>query len=223
MRKKSRGNSRPKPKREDRPAPGPGPSAKAPEPELKPVVAEEAPAPEPEPEPVVAEEAPAAEPAAEPEAAPAGPLSIQDDVAAQMKVAMKARETAKLTALRGIKAALTTAMKESNAETLSDAEAVPVLRKLAKQRSESIESYKSAGADDRAASEQAELDLISQWLPQLATEETVTGWAQEVIAATGASSPAEMGKVMGMLMKDHKDEMDGKMAQQIVKNLLVGA
>eukprot|EP00968_Pinguiococcus_pyrenoidosus_P018034 scaffold1849_cov239-Pinguiococcus_pyrenoidosus.AAC.5 len=137
-----------------------------------------------------------------------------------MKEAMKAKDMPTLNTLRGIKAAFTNAMKENNAETLTDQDAIVVLRKLAKQRAESVESFTSAGAEDRAEAEQRELDLISTWLPSLASEETVKGWAKEAIAAVGASSPGDMGKVMGKLMGQHKDEMDGKMAQQVVQTLL---
>ena len=147
-------------------------------------------------------------------------MSILDDVSAQMKAAMKAREAAKLKALRGIRAGFITAMKEDGSDRLSDEACLVVLRRLSKQRKDSIESYTSAGRADLAAEEQAELDVIDTFLPSLADEAQTRTWVQEAIETTGAFSPREMGRVMGAVMKAHKGEVDGNLTRKIASELL---
>ena len=134
---------------------------------------------------------------------------------------MKAKEKEKLLALRNIKAAFTTKMKESNADELSDEDALVILKKLQKMRKESIELFrKSTGREDMIAQEELELKLIEAYLPQLADEATTTKWVKEAIEATGATSKKEFGKVMGMIMKNHKNEVDGDMVKKITTELL---
>ena len=129
--------------------------------------------------------------------------------------AMKARDKELTSTLRLIKTALTNAAKESGVEAIDDEEAIKVLRKMSKMRQESIEMFEKGGEPERAAAEKAELDVIAQWLPALASEDTVRGWIQSLIDA-GNTNP---GKLMGMLMKDHKDELDGKMARELCNEM----
>lgn len=147
-------------------------------------------------------------------------MPIVDTVSSQMKDAMKAKDKERLTALRGIRAALIEAMKADGSETLSDDAAVEIMRRLAKQRKDSISEYDKAGRDDLADAERAELAVIEEYLPKLADEATTRAWVAEAIAATGASSMADMGKVMGKLMGAHKGELDGGLANRIVKEKL---
>jgi len=149
-------------------------------------------------------------------------MAIVDEVSAQIKDAMRAKDKPRTSALRNIRAAFIEALKAEGSESLSDEEAVAVLTRLAKQRRESIEAYDSAGRDDLAASEKAELAVIEQWLPTLADEATTRAWVAEAVAATGASSPSDMGKVMGRLMGSHKGEIDGKLANRLVREALAG-
>jgi hypothetical protein len=139
-----------------------------------------------------------------------------------MKDAMKAKDAARLGALRNIRAAFLTEMKKDGSETLQDAVATAVLRKLAKQRQESIDAFTQAKRPDRAAEEQAELTVIEGFLPRLADEATTRAFVQEAIAASGASSAKELGKVMGALMKAHKGDVDGDLARRIAAELLAG-
>ena len=147
-------------------------------------------------------------------------MSIFEDVSAQMKAAMKARDSARLKALRGIRAGFITAMKEDGSDQLSDEACLDVLRRLSKQRKDSIESYTSANRPDLAAEEQAELDVIDTFLPALADEAQTRIWVQEAIEATGASSMREMGRVMGMVMKNHRGDVDGNLTKKLVQELL---
>ena len=129
--------------------------------------------------------------------------------------AMKARDKELTSTLRLIKTALTNAAKESGVEAVSDAEAVKVLRKMSKMRQESIEMFEKGGEPERAAAEKAELEVIAQWLPALASEDVVRGWIQSLIDE-GNTNP---GKLMGLLMKDHKDELDGKLARELCNEM----
>lgn len=147
-------------------------------------------------------------------------MPIIDDVSAQLKEAMKARDKVRTTALRSIRAGLIEAMKADGSDTVSDEAATTLLRRLAKQRTESIEAYEAGGREELAAQEREELAVIEAFLPKLADEATTRAWVQEAIAKTGAESMRDMGKVMGVLMGAHKGELDGKLANGIVKELL---
>jgi uncharacterized protein len=149
-------------------------------------------------------------------------MGIEQTVNERLAEAMKARDAERVAALRGIRAAFLNEMKKDNAKTLSDETSVEVLRRLAKQRRESIEAFAAAGRDDRAEAERAELAVIEEFLPQLADEATTRGWVQEAIAATGAAAPGDVGKVMGALMKAHKGEVDGQLARRLAQELLAG-
>jgi hypothetical protein len=147
-------------------------------------------------------------------------VAIIDEVSEQIKVSMRAKDKARTASLRNIRAAFIEALKKDGAETLSDDVAIGILTRLGKQRRESITAYAAGGRDDLVAAEEAELAVIEAWLPSLADEGTVRGWVAEAVAATGASGPSDMGKVMGALMKAHKGEFDGKLGNQLVREAL---
>jgi len=149
-------------------------------------------------------------------------MSIYDEITTGMKDAMKSKETARLAALRNIRAAFLHEMKKNNAKELEDEVCVGLLRRLEKQRRESITAFEQAGRDEQAAAERAELAIIQGFLPSLANEETTRAWAREAIASTGASSPRDVGRVMGALMKAHRGEIDGGLAKKIAGELLAG-
>jgi hypothetical protein len=86
---------------------------------------------------------------------------------------------------------------------------------MAKMRQESIQMYQDGGALDRADAERAELAIIERWLPKLADEEQTTKWVVEAIDAVGSID--NVGKIMGVLMSKHKAELDGNLAQRVVK------
>jgi uncharacterized protein len=149
-------------------------------------------------------------------------MSIFDTVNKQMKDAMKAKDAARLGALRGIRAAFLNEMKKDNSDTLSDETCVALLRRLEKQRRESIEAFEGAGRAEQAAAEKAELAVIGEFLPSLADEATTRNWVREAIAASGASAPGDVGRVMGAVMKAHQGDVDGKLARTIAAELLAG-
>ena len=150
-------------------------------------------------------------------------MGLVEQVSAEMKEALKAKDAARLSALRGIRAALLVEMKKDGSETLDDAVATGVLRKLAKQREESIEAFAQAGRQERADAERAERAVIESFLPSLADAATTRGWVEAAIAQSGASSARDLGKVMGAVMKAHKADVDGNLARQIAAELLAGS
>ncbi|MBW2291663.1 MAG: GatB/YqeY domain-containing protein [Deltaproteobacteria bacterium] len=149
-------------------------------------------------------------------------MSIVEDVSRQMKDAMKAREKARLTALRGMRAALLNEMKKDNSDDLPDEVSITVLRRLEKQRGESIEAFDNAGRLEQADAERAELAVIGEFLPQLADEGTTRKIVAAAIASTGASAAGDLGRVMGAVMKQHKGEVDGNLARKLAAELLEG-
>ena len=150
-------------------------------------------------------------------------MGLVERVSEEMKAAQKARDAGRLAALRNVRAALLNEMKKDGATTLDDAVATGVLRRLAKQREESIEAFTSAGRADRADAERAENALIESFLPKLADEATTRAWVQAAIAETGAASARELGKVMGAVMKAHKDDIDGGLARKLASELLAAS
>jgi uncharacterized protein YqeY len=147
-------------------------------------------------------------------------MGLVETVTLQMKDAMKAKQAPRLAALRNIRAAFLVEMKKDGSETLEDPVAVGVLRKLAKQRQESIDAFTQAQRPERVAEERAELGVIEEFLPRLADEATTRRWVDEAIAASGAQSAKELGKVMGALMKAHKGDVDGDLARRLAAEKL---
>jgi len=143
--------------------------------------------------------------------------AIVDEVNAEMKIAMKAKDSVALNTVRLIRGAFANAAIEERTDVLSDEQAQAVLRKLAKMRKESIDMYSTNGAEDRADAERAELAVIERWLPSLADEDQTRVWVKEAIEEAGADN---IGKIMGALMKAHRAELDGNLAQKIVKEEL---
>lgn len=147
-------------------------------------------------------------------------MAIVDDVTQQMKDAMRAKDKVRLGALRGMRSAFIEAMKADGSDTLADDKSIAILRRLEKQRRESIEAFESGGRQELAEVEKAELAVIEAFLPSLADEATTTQWVQAAIAKSGATGPGDMGRVMGAIMGAHKGEVDGRMAKDIALKLL---
>jgi uncharacterized protein YqeY len=147
-------------------------------------------------------------------------MSLAETITEQMKTAMRAKDTTRLTTLRSLRAAFLTLMKADGSESLDDEQAVAILRKQSKQRQDSMEAFEKAGRTDLYDIEKAEFAIIEEFLPSLADADQTRAWVEAAIAVTGASSPKEMGKVMGMVMKDHRAEVDGNLVRQIASQLL---
>lgn len=149
-------------------------------------------------------------------------MAIFETVSEQMKQALRVKDTARLKALRNIRAAFLTEMKKDNSESLSDETCVGLLRRLEKQRQESIDAFEAAGRSEQAAEERAELGVVQEFLPRLADAATTRAWVEQAIEAAGASQAKDLGRVMGIVMKEHEGEVDGKLARQIAGDLLAG-
>jgi uncharacterized protein YqeY len=147
-------------------------------------------------------------------------MGLFDDVPAAVNAALKAKDATRVSVLRGIRAAFLVEQKKDNAKTLSDEVCIALLRKLEKQRHESIEAFEKAGRPERAAEERAELAVIEEFLPRLADEATTRAWVEQAIAASCAAAPGDLGRAMGALMKAHKGEVDGNLARRLASELL---
>ncbi len=145
-------------------------------------------------------------------------LQIQADI----KAAMIAKDKVALAATRAIKAAILLAKTAEGAvkEELEDAEVVKIISKLVKQRKESAAIYTEQNRADLAENELAEATAMEKYLPKALTEEEVEAAVKEVIAEVGASSMADMGKVMGTATKKLAGQADGRIISAIVKKLL---
>lgn len=148
-------------------------------------------------------------------------MSLLDQVSADLKTAMLAKDAPRVAGIRMIRAAFIEMSKDGKGE-VTDERAVEALRRLKKQREDSIESYVAGNREDLAATERAELAIIEGYLPRLADEATTLAWVREAIAASGATSPKEMGKAMGALMKAHKADIDGALAKTLLTRELGG-
>lgn len=147
-------------------------------------------------------------------------MSIVKDVSSQMKEAMKAKEKNRLSALRSIRAVLLNEMKKDNSEDLPDEVSIGLMRRLEKQRFESIEAFEAAGRTEQVENEKTELAVIQTFLPQLADEASTRAIVKTAIESSGATSTKDMGRVMGAIMKEHKGKVDGGLARQIAAELL---
>ena len=150
-------------------------------------------------------------------------MPIFDQVNTQMKDAMRGQRKLELQALRSIRAGFLMRMKEDASQTVSDEDCLPILRRLEKQRHESIEAFESAGRTEQAAAEKAELAVILAFLPSLADEATTRIWVTTAIAESGAKTAKDLGRVMGAVMKAHKADVDGNLARRIASELLPAA
>ena len=147
-------------------------------------------------------------------------MSIFEEVSAQLKEALRAKDARRLASLRMMRAAFLNELKKDNAETLSDEVCIVLVRRLEKQRNESLEAFEAAGREESAAAERAERSVLREFLPSLADEGTTRGWVVEAIAASGAEQARDLGKIMGALMKSHKGEVDGGLARKIASEIL---
>ena len=138
-----------------------------------------------------------------------------------MKDAMKAKNEAALRGLRAIKAEIIKAKTEPGAGgEISEEKEVSMLQKMMKQRKDSLEIYQQQARADLAQKEQEEIAVIEKFLPKQFSAEELKAELQKIIADTGASSPADMGKVMGVATKQLAGKADGKTISATVKELL---
>lgn len=148
-------------------------------------------------------------------------MSLEQKIMADLKTAMLAKDEAALRSLREVKAAILLAKTSEGASgELKEEEEIKLLQKLVKQRKDSLEIYQQQNRADLAKKEEEEIAVISKFLPQQMSAEEVKAELAKIIAAVGASSPADMGKVMGAATKQLAGKADGKTISTLVKELL---
>jgi uncharacterized protein len=149
-------------------------------------------------------------------------MSLQQQIDSDLKDAMRAKDATKLGVLRMLKSALMyAAIEKSGAESeLNDAESTQVIRKQAKQRQDSIESFEKGGRMELAAKEKEELKILSGYLPQQLSSDELSKIVRDAIAAVGATSKAQMGLVMKELQSRVGGRADGKTLSQEVQRQL---
>lgn len=145
-------------------------------------------------------------------------MALEEKINSDIKTAMLARDAAKLEALRAVKSAIL--LLKTSAEGYNDDTELKALQKMAKQRKETAEIYITQNRKDLADVELFQAGIIEAYLPKQMSSEEIKSEISKIIIAVGASSAADMGKVMGIASKQLAGKADGKIISAIVKELL---
>ena len=148
-------------------------------------------------------------------------MSLQEQISAALKDAMRARDEAKMATLRLVLTAIKKREKETR-NLLEDQEVISVITSQIKQRRESIEQYRKAGREDLAQTEENELQILQDYMPEQASEEEISNTLDEIIAEVGAVSMKDMGKVMKAAMAKLAGKAEGGAINAMVKAKLSG-
>ena len=148
-------------------------------------------------------------------------MNFQDQLSSKLKEAMREKNTVALESLRAIKSAILLLQTQSGAkENPDDTEITKLLQKLVKQRKDSASIFREQGRIDLAEPEEAQIEVISQFLPEQLSAEEVEKVVDQTIQSVGATTMKDMGKVMGMANKQLAGKADGKLIAEIVKKRL---
>ena len=148
-------------------------------------------------------------------------MTLSDRIESAMRDAMRARDDQRTQTLRMVMAAAHN-VRIARGRDLTDEDVIDVLTKQVKQRRESIDVFRDAGRDDRADAEQAEAAILAEFLPQQLSEDEVESLVRTAIAETGATSPGDLGRVMGRVTPTTKGRADGRLVSELVRRLLAG-
>lgn len=148
-------------------------------------------------------------------------MSLLNRLNDDMKQAMRNREKEKLTVIRMIKASMQNEAIKLGVDNLSSDEELTVLARELKQRKDSLLEFEKAGRDDLADKLKNEIVVLDAYMPEQLTEEELVEVVKETISSVGASSKADIGKVMGVLMPKVKGKADGALVNKVVRDLLV--
>ena len=151
-------------------------------------------------------------------------MPITKDIDMQIIKSMRAKDAARLGALRNLKAAFTNdliSLKRATTETLADDEALAVIRRLVKQRRDSIEQFRKGGREELAKAEEAELKVLEAYLPQSMTEDEVRKTAEATKAKMGVTDKGKLGQLIGAVMKETKGKVDGALVKKVVESLFI--
>lgn len=146
-------------------------------------------------------------------------MILKEKLQSDIKEAMRTGDREKRDTIRLLLAAIKQVEVDDQQE-LDDAGVQAVIMKQAKQRRESIADYEQAGRTDLVSVEKSELDIIESYLPQMMSREEIEAVATRSIADVGATGPKDMGKVMGKLMPQLKGKADGRIVNEVVRDLL---
>jgi uncharacterized protein YqeY len=147
-------------------------------------------------------------------------MSLELRINEEIKSAAKAGDKLRLETIRSIRAAILEFLKSGENMELTKEIEDKILLNAAKKRRDAIEMYDKAGRFELSAKEHQELEIINEFLPRQMTEDEVTAEVSRMVAETGATDMKDLGKVMGLAMAQLKGKADGKLVQQIVKNIL---
>jgi len=148
-------------------------------------------------------------------------MSLLQNLTDELKAAMRAKDVLKLEALRAIKSAVLLAKTSGVGDAeLSEEDEIKLLQKLVKQRKDSAGIYREQNREDLAAPEDAQAEVIAQFLPEQLSEEAIEKIVDDIITKTDALGMKDMGKVMGMASKEMVGKADGKTISNIVKQKL---
>jgi uncharacterized protein YqeY len=148
-------------------------------------------------------------------------MSLELTVNEQIKKAMLAKDEKNLRGLRAIKAAILLAKtSEGGKSGLTEDDEIKLLQKLVKSRKDSLEIFTQQGREDLATKEREEIEVIEQYLPKQMDEDELKMAVQEIISGLGVTSPAEMGKIIGVANKQLAGKADGKSIAAMVKSIL---
>jgi len=149
-------------------------------------------------------------------------MNIQDQLMADLKDALRNQDEAVKRTIRMALAALKNARVEKMAD-LTEAEMIAVLQRQVRQCEDAILDYQKGGRDDLVAEARAEIAILNRYLPQMMSREEIARLAREVIAQVGADSPRQMGQVMRELMPRVQGRADGRLVNEVVRELLAGS
>ncbi|WMT42395.1 GatB/YqeY domain-containing protein [Paenibacillus sp. D2_2] len=146
-------------------------------------------------------------------------MNLSERLNEDMKQAMKSQDKFKLSTIRMVRSTIKN-LEIDLKRTLDDNEVLDILSREIKQRKDALQEFEKAGREDLATSARAEVEIIAVYLPKQLTEEEIKVIVQQTIQETGASSKADMGKLMGALMPKVKGLADGKLVNQVVQQAL---
>jgi uncharacterized protein YqeY len=146
-------------------------------------------------------------------------MSLSDRLNEDMKQAMRGQEKFRLSVIRMVRSSIKNVEIDLR-RSLEDNEVLDILNRELKQRKDSLQDFEKAGRDDLVEALKVEIEIIAEYMPTQLTEDEITVIVKQTIQETGASTKADMGKVMGALMPKVKGRSDGKLVNQIVQQLL---
>jgi uncharacterized protein YqeY len=147
-------------------------------------------------------------------------MTFEQKINEDLKESMKSGDKLRLETLRSLRASIIEFSKSGTDKDMSEEDAQKILLNASKKRKDAIEMYKQAGRQDLLEKEESELAIIAAYLPEQLSESEVLDALKSIIQQAGAEGPKDMGKVMGLAMKELRGKADGTLVQQCLKQLL---